>query len=174
MSKYLKAGILTLVLVMPALVVLFLHGFAENHFKLPYLVPTIDSTGQVKMSGKDTLFYQVPGASDIAISVIGFFGENANNQLKEGFGRVEKLASKSVIVEIIKEKNVEQIATQKFKVSPIKKAKSIETIGYDKQFLLIDRQGFIRGIYDGTNHLDVDRLVVETKILLDIYKKEEK
>ena len=56
---------------------------------------------------------------------------------------------------------------------PLKKAKSAETIPYTEQFILVDKQGYIRGFYDGTDPEEVDRLMAEVKILLDIYKKEE-
>ncbi|MBK6976342.1 MAG: SCO family protein [Cytophagaceae bacterium] len=41
-----------------------------------------------------------------------------------------------------------------------------ETFIHSEKFLLIDDQGYIRGIYDGTSTSDIDRLVVETKVLL--------
>jgi protein SCO1/2 len=174
MQKYIKAGILTLVLVLPALVILFLHGFAENHFQLPYLVPLTDSAGQVSINGKDTVFYQVPGADKGQIKIISFLTENASKQLTQQYSRVEKLASKEVILENNVGNEAEKEAIQKYRLSPLKKEKSLETIPYNEQFVLVDRKGFIRGFYDGTNPEDVDRLTAEVKILLDIYKKEQK
>jgi protein SCO1 len=41
-----------------------------------------------------------------------------------------------------------------------------------KTIVLVDKQGIIRGYYNGTTKKDVDRLVLETKILLDIYNKQ--
>ena len=79
MQKYIKAGMLTLVLVLPALVILFLHGFAENHFQLPYLVPVTDSSGIISMNGKDTVFYQVPSADRGQIKIISFFMNKCMN-----------------------------------------------------------------------------------------------
>ena len=50
MQKNIKAGILIAALVVPALVFLYLKGFGENHFELPYLIPLTDSTtGNVLM-----------------------------------------------------------------------------------------------------------------------------
>lgn len=46
-----------------------------------------------------------------------------------------------------------------------------ETFIHSEKLLLIDKKGYIRGIYDGTNSEDVDRLMVEIKILIDKYKK---
>jgi protein SCO1/2 len=171
MKRYLKAGLLTLVLVLPALIVLFLHGFAENHFTLPYLQPLVDSTGTVVMNGLDTVFYQVPKAVEKNIKVVAFFGENPSNQLIQQFSRVEKLASDDVKVEALKGENVEKDATEIYKIKPLIKAKSAENILYNEQFILIDKEGYTRGVYDGTDPEDVDRLLAELKILIDIYNK---
>jgi hypothetical protein len=49
-AKGIKAGILIVALAVPALIFLFLRGFGENHYKLPKLIPVIDSTtGYIKM-----------------------------------------------------------------------------------------------------------------------------
>lgn len=37
---------------------------------------------------------------------------------------------------------------------------------HDKRFILVDKAKRIRGFYDGTNREDVDRLIVEMKVLL--------
>lgn len=174
MQKYIKAGMLTLVLVLPALVILFLHGFAENHFQLPYLVPLTDSSGKVSINGKDTVFYQVPNAGRGQIEIVSFFTNNASNQLVQQYSRVKKLASEVVRLERITGSDAENAATQKYRVTPLKKAKSLETIPYYEQFVLLDKKGYIRGFYDGTDPEEVDRLTAEVKILLDIYKKEQK
>jgi protein SCO1/2 len=87
---------------------------------------------------------------------------------------VEKLASDDVLLVNIDGNEGEKEATQKYRVSPLKKEKSLETIPYNEQFVLLDKKGYIRGFYDGTNPEEVDRLSAEVKILLDIYKKEQK
>ena len=70
-QKIIKAGILIAALVVPALIFLYLKGFGENHYELPYLIPRIDSaTGNVMMRKNpnpkwnqpkmDTVFHTVP------------------------------------------------------------------------------------------------------------------
>jgi protein SCO1/2 len=164
---------LTLVLVLPALVILFLHGFAENHFQLPFFVPITDSAGKVLMTGKDTVFYRVPNTDQNKIKIVSFFDEKASKQLLQQYARVEKLATAEVSVETVNSDNVEKQATNVYRVVPLKKAKTFTTIPYNEQFILLDKQGFIRGFYDGTDPEEIDRLTAEVKILLDIYKKEE-
>ncbi len=52
-----------------------------------------------------------------------------------------------------------------------KKIKSIdETFIHSEKLLLIDKEGYIRGIYDGTYSPDVERLIGEVKVLTEIYK----
>lgn len=170
MQKYIKAGMLTLVLVLPALVILFLHGFAENHFKLPYLVPQTDSSGQIKFNGKDTVFYQVPIDTQDKVRVVSFLGDTGHDQARGQLSRVEKIVSNDVFIE--KLSSDENEAALKYRVSSIKKGKPAKTILYNEQFVLIDKKGFIRGFYDGTDPVDVDRLITEIEILLDIYRKQ--
>lgn len=172
MQKYIKAGMLTVVLVLPALVVLFLRGFAENHFQLPYLIPLTDSLGRVAMNGKDTVFYQVPISDKSKIKVISFWKDNASKQFLEQYSRVEKLVSKEVSVEKITGNEVEKEAIQTYRVAPLKKGNAI--IPSTEQLVLLDKKGYIRGLYEATNPEEIDRLTAEVKVLLDIYKKEEK
>jgi protein SCO1 len=49
-----------------------------------------------------------------------------------------------------------------------------ETFIHTEKLLLIDKEGYIRGFYDGTEKKEVDRLILEIKVLLDYYKKEKK
>lgn len=171
MKRYLKAGLLTLVLVLPALIVIFLHVFTENHFTLPYVQPLVDSTGKVVVNGMDTVFYQIPIAADQKISVTAFFGSNPSTQLIQQFSRVEKLASNEVKVTSLKGPDTEKQAIDIYKLKPFQKLKPSKTISYNEQFVLIDKQGYVRGIYDGMDPEDVDRLLAELKILIDIYNK---
>ncbi len=55
-QKKLKAGILIVVLVLPALVFIFLKSFGDNKFDLPYFFPELDESGQVVITNGDTVF----------------------------------------------------------------------------------------------------------------------
>lgn len=46
-----------------------------------------------------------------------------------------------------------------------------EAFIHSEKMILVDKERIIRGFYDGTDSKEVDRLMVEIKILLDIYKK---
>lgn len=169
MNKYWKAGLLTLLLVLPALIVLFLNFFAENHFSLPYYNPIVDSTGQVLINGKDTVFYKLPDKVDKKIEVVGFFADSSVKVVQQ-FSRLQKLAYGDLFIHNLTDKEVEKIANEKYKITNLIKNK--KTIPYYYQFILIDKQGYIRGKYEANNPEDVDRLIAEIKILRDIYKKQ--
>jgi protein SCO1 len=46
-----------------------------------------------------------------------------------------------------------------------------EAFIHSEKMILVDKEGIIRGFYDGTDPKEVDRLMVEIKILIDIYSK---
>ncbi len=46
-----------------------------------------------------------------------------------------------------------------------------EAFIHSEKMILVDKEGIIRGFYDGTDPKEVDRLMVEIKVLLDIYSK---
>jgi len=53
----------------------------------------------------------------------------------------------------------------------VKDGKPDETFIHSEKLVLIDKEGIVRGFYDGTDTKDVDRLVLEIRVLLDIYGK---
>lgn len=54
----------------------------------------------------------------------------------------------------------------------VPEGKPDETFIHSQKLVLVDKQGIVRGFYDGTDKVDVDRLVLEIRVLLDIYRKE--
>ncbi|AQG82088.1 SCO family protein [Spirosoma montaniterrae] len=53
----------------------------------------------------------------------------------------------------------------------LKEGKPDETFIHSEKLVLVDKDGIVRGFYDGTDKKDVDRLVLEIRVLLDIYSK---
>ncbi|SDM72395.1 SCO family protein [Siphonobacter aquaeclarae] len=51
------------------------------------------------------------------------------------------------------------------------KTPASETFTHDSKLVLVDKEGVIRGYYDGEDREEVDRLILEIRILEDIYKK---
>ena len=54
----------------------------------------------------------------------------------------------------------------------VKEGKPDETFIHSEKLVLVDKEGIVRGFYDGTNKADVDKLVLEIRVLLDIYSKD--
>ena len=50
---------------------------------------------------------------------------------------------------------------------------SIEDINHTNKMVLIDKEGHIRGYYDGTDSKSVDVLITEVKVLLKEYERKE-
>ena len=53
----------------------------------------------------------------------------------------------------------------------VKEGKPDETFIHSEKLVLVDKEGIVRGFYDGTDKEDVDRLILEIRVLLDIYNK---
>ena len=54
----------------------------------------------------------------------------------------------------------------------VKEGKPDETFIHTEKLVLVDKEGIVRGFYDGTDREDVDRLILEIRVLLDGYSKE--
>ncbi|WP_026260638.1 SCO family protein [Spirosoma luteum] len=54
----------------------------------------------------------------------------------------------------------------------LKEGNPDETFIHSEKLVLVDKEGIVRGFYDGTDKEDVDKLVLEIRVLLDIYSKE--
>ena len=59
MTKVLKAGLLIITLVVPALFFLFLQVFTTNHYDVPYFHPVKDLAGRAIVAHGDTIYYEV-------------------------------------------------------------------------------------------------------------------
>jgi protein SCO1 len=54
---------------------------------------------------------------------------------------------------------------------PVMQVEGQQDFIHSEKFMLVDRNRYVRGIYDGTDPEDVDRLILEIKVLLDEYSK---
>ncbi len=228
-KKFLKAGILLGILVIPAFVFVFLNTFGENRFDLPYYFPVLDESGKIVMSEGDTVFHQAPDfvltaqdgdtfrLNDLArdIKVVNFFFSRCGticplmnstiDRVARNFKDKDPLHFLSVTVdpefdtpEILRnyardnqyhlqnrsfltgdKSYIYDLAIRGFKL-PVADASmyDAEVRNIDEQFihsekvLLLDGQNYIRGIYDGVDKEDAERLKLEIKVLLDLKEKE--
>ncbi len=166
MKNYIKAGLLTLTLVGPVLVVILLHTFAENHYVLPHFFPATDSTGKVQMSGQDTLYSEATFALPNQITVLNTAESDSATAIK--INQELQRIGKELPVALLPAKQKE---TATFLVEKIAKIKLSKTFQPNGKLVLIDKSRNVRGIYDGTNPEEIERLRAEVKVLIDIYKK---
>jgi protein SCO1 len=222
MRKYIKAGILILVLVVPALAFLFLKGFGKNHYTLRTYYPK--DIKEVKVGGKtkyDTVFHKIPSFSltsqngepvtdktfDNTLYVADFFYTKCPNvcpkmssqlsRVQEAFEDVPmvKILSHSIdpdydTVKVLNDyasmygakegkwyfatgskKEIYNLARNAYFVSATTGTGGEEDFLHSEKFVLVDKDKHIRGYYDGTNQEDVDRLILEIKVLLSTEKK---
>jgi len=236
--KMIKAGILIAALVVPALIFLYLKGFGENHYNLPYLIPRIDyTTGNVMMKKNpnpkrnqpemDTVFHTIPDwaltdendkvfkgeslkgkiyVADFFFTRCGSICPKISSQLtrlQDAFNtqREVQIASFSVDPAHDRPEQLREYA-KKYEAKagkwhfltgtktviyplalkgyyiPVADAseydKAIktpdETFIHSEKLILVDKEGHIRGFYDGTDKKDVDRLILEIRVLLRIYE----
>jgi protein SCO1/2 len=237
-QKTMKAGILIAALVVPALIFLYLKGFGENHYVLPYMVPLTDSTtGNVMLRKNtnahwnepemDTVFHTVPNWKLTDENGNDFLGESLKEKIYVAdffFTRCETICPKmstelTRVQDTFLQSNEVQFAS--FSVDPTHDTPEIlreyakrydaksgkwhfltgtktqiyplaikgyfvpladaseydkavktpdETFIHSERLILVDKEGHIRGFYDGTDKKDVDRLILEIRVLLKIYE----
>lgn len=228
MARFLKAGILLLLLVVPAFVFIFLKVFGQNQFMLPTFFPVMDAkTGKVEMQpasksgwGKetqDTVFYKLPPIagklpdkkpfSTTALNgkfyVASFFGLSCDTTCSKVASQINRIQDifiqkpEVMLVSYVDKDSVARQVLKSYEVRPdkwlIARPDTFETTFLAEQYyrikqrpmtgrknetftlyeglVLIDHDGHIRGFYNGTDKTDVDRLILEIRVLLDIYAK---
>ena len=66
------------------------------------------------------------------------------------------------------------LAQNGYKVSAMQAPGTVPDFIHSEKLILVDKEKHVRGIYDGTNPQDVDRLITEITVLLHGYKQDEK
>ena len=62
------------------------------------------------------------------------------------------------------------LATEGFYL-PVQQVEGQQDFIHSEKFMLVDKNHHVRGIYDGTDPVDVDRLITEIRVLQDGYSK---
>jgi protein SCO1/2 len=221
LKKYIKAGILLIVLGVPVFVFIFLKVFGENKFDLPNYFPELDESGELKVVNGDTTFIKVPDftltdqSNEMVeykkdkITVVSFFFSRCGTicpitnknllRVAETFKSNDFVQLLSLTVDPVYDrpevlnkyanelgsnynnwrfltgdkKLIYDLAIKGMKL-PVSDASEYDknivdidqTFIHSDKLLLIDSSGKIRGIYEGTNKSDIERLVVEIKVLI--------
>ena len=236
MNTYIKAGLLVVVLVIPALAFLFLKNFGENHYSLPRYIPRIDSTtGNIMMETKvvdgqevtDTAFHTIPdfkltdqynnqvtsAVTKDKIHVADFFfarclgicpkmtsqlqrvqeaflnnpdvlimsytvdPENDTVEALQNYAEQHGAVKDKWYLMTGEKKDIYKLAKQGYYVTAkednVQSSNLEEKFVHTDKFVLVDKQGHIRGFYNGTDPKEIDKLILEIKVLLDEYKNQQ-
>ena len=168
MNKYFKASILVAILLIPICIFLFLKFFGENRFDIPVYYESgvssefpycEQSKGQYHVNGLSEenlpgvyLFFKKEAGFDL------FDVTNIKNRLRETVGEIgytvysrDSTAEKTEVLDSLS-------FVQKLQCGFIS-----DTLN---QYILVDSKSRIRGYYE-TERDEIDRLIVELKILLE-------
>lgn len=188
MKRFPKAGLLIVTLVMPALIFVLLKLFATNHYNLPYLLPARSANGEVQVQNGDTIFSKLIVRCESlkqvdfnnALTVVHYLPQPCNETCQKAVDEVKRVAA---LKESIPELKVITVTTgnadaikPEWKVLNAPGAldclRSAGLLKVENGLILVDRGGFVRGIYKGGDSEETDRLMAEIKIL-DYEKKNE-
>ena len=65
-----------------------------------------------------------------------------------------------------KKEIIYDLASNGFKLSAVQEGEGAGGFTHSDRLVLIDREGIVRGYYHGTDDIDVERLIVELRMLI--------
>lgn len=186
-----KAGLLIILLAVPAFLFLFLFFFGENQFDLQYKFPVaIENEGEVEYfledsdythiaesyqkppTGGDTLYLKIPLSERQSgkphIIIVYYNEQNVEpdyNQYAELI-RLEDKVKNQNRVQLLKMYDEGQMSAYWNELFRLIKKAYPEAYSADGLMLLIDEKGFFRGVYKPSIKAEIDRLITEYQIIL--------
>lgn len=162
-----KKAILIVALILPIGIFMFLKFFGRNQFEVQPLFQ--EKTDAIDCAGEYEFPYVIPDSmsrqwsvNDYELTVISFVNSDnhSNNEILVQIRRIEDEFSGFPI----------QIRSMKENDVLVNKVRScVLLMPENTSVVLIDRGGSIRGQYDGSSLEEMDRLLVEMKIILKKY-----
>lgn len=219
-----KVLLLGLLLIVPVLAFLFLKGFGNNHYDLPYYYPETNDEGNAVIQHGDTVFRKIPDFQftaetgktisqhdlDNSIYVANFFFASCKGICKKMSNEMVRVQEKfrnnpevKIVSYTVDPERDSVAALQQyaktyhaepnqwyFLTGDKQKIYNLAKTGYllpvqesedgtidfvhSEKFILVDKNKQVRGIYDGTDPKEVDRLITEMVVLLHANKQNEK
>lgn len=168
MKKYLKGIILVAILLIPIFIFLFLKFFGENRFDIP-IYHTEGFTSPFAHCESYSGSYTVKGLSDSNLPGVYLFLKpnedfdfrqvnNIKNRLTEALGDIGHTVFTTDSLQ--RQTNVLDAVTLRQKLNCDFISDTLN------QYILVDSKSRIRGYYN-TEREEIDRLIVEMKILLE-------
>ncbi len=172
MKNFWKTGILTLTLVMPVLLLVLLYLTGENQYKLPKFFPKEETRGKIILDKNDTLYVTVPVSHAISIANL-FLDDSIVN--KKVVSELTLLTKENLDVGLIEPTDKSQELKEyalKYMESEAKRVGKSGIFKSNGKLLLIDKNGNVRGVFNGIDLEEIERLNAEIKVLREIQKNE--
>lgn len=168
MNKYLKGIFLSATLLIPILLFLFLKYFGENRFDIPIYYENGISSGFTNCTTYDSGQYYITNSG---YSLPGLFIFLSSKDTQQTFGNVKQRVDedvKGIKYNLYSSDSAFQhegmhYLTEDRLIDKLRCEFISDTLN---QFILVDNKRRIRGYYN-MDREDVDRMIVEIKILLE-------
>lgn len=158
-----KAIFLGLALLLPVGIFIFLKMFGKNEFDVPALYqqeappPSANCVMEYKSPYiiPDSIMLKVRAAGQADFFLVVFSSDDLSSRIKQEINPAEITFVKAS--DLVAEVNIPTVKECAF------------ILRSNADLALIDKDGKMRGVYTSTNRDDVDRLILETEILLKKY-----
>lgn len=173
-----KGLLLFLALLFPVIIFLFLHFFGENEFEVPILFQTAEELPANCELEVSSLPYQVKSDKvDVTNGAIVLFSSGLSNAMLEDalfqLRRIQDEFHGDAPGIIVLKKNGDES-------TEVENELIVSAVEYEKeqrcvflagtnQIVMIDTEGHIRGLYPDASLKEIDRLILELKIILNKY-----
>ncbi|MGB3617178.1 MAG: SCO family protein [Catalinimonas sp.] len=197
MQKLLKPGLLVITLLLPVLIYLFLRSFGDNRYDLPVMAEGFEPSGKTYAIGAapdftlTTLTGERVGGADVAdkVRVVHFVGATCADSCRRVLTELTRVRNfyRNQPDVVLLTHVPDEAEAGRFgdtygagrdawyllagETDTLRTLARRYGVPYGPAGLsplaLVDRDGQIRGIYGATLREEVDRLILETQILLD-------
>ncbi len=175
-----KSFLLFLALLLPILIFLFLRFFGKNEFSIPVYYERSIANQPALCSQTYEFPYRIPGTSTLPITgvtVVLFGADLEARQLEESAFQIDRLKSQSfgdAISAVWVDSSPQHLSD--LGISPV----ILDSASYDQEeaciylmqsniLVLVDSARQIRGYYKEASLKEIDRLIMELKILFNNY-----
>ena len=171
MTNSRKIIFLFLALLLPVLIFVFLKYFGKNEFNIPIYYQTSFYKADKHCTDSIAIPYQIPSNCPVVIEgvTVVSFNEATDNALFQLTRIRSSFRDKLNVKNIVLGKDASAEDRTVLDTAMYTLAKCHFMIHGDSTTVLVDGKRRIRGYYDIQSLKDVDRLIMEVKILIDQY-----
>ncbi|HRK54719.1 MAG TPA: hypothetical protein PK185_12445 [Cyclobacteriaceae bacterium] len=172
-----KGLLLFLALLLPVIIFLFLHSFGKNEFEVPILFQTAEEL-PANCGLEASLPYQVQSDKvDVTEGAIVLFSSGLSNamfddalfQLRRVKDEFDVDAPEIIVVKKSNDQSPKVENEMVMNAAEYEQEQQCVFLAGTNQIVLIDAEGHIRGLYSNASLKEIDRLILELKIILNKY-----